>query len=133
MDAILFRATFLALSRNHEQSRDSSGGDQSSSSPATTPEPGPEWRLAPSAQTPETKEPHVPARAPARPAASPRLASPPFPPGRPRLPLPFPHALAHAPCLPHAHVLNPRRPSCCLQLSPGLPVSLRIQAHFAGQ
>lgn len=84
--------------------------------------------VAGDARSPETKRPHVPpARARARLEG---LASPPLPPGRPRLPLPSPHTLAQAPWPPHAHVLNLRRPSCRLQLSPGLPVSFWAGTSF---
>lgn len=90
------------------------------------------WGLARGARTPRTKGPHVPARrrapapAPAQ-RASPRRPSPPEDHSCPSHP---PHTLAHALWLPHAHVLNPRRPSCRLQFLPGLSESLRVQIAF---
>ena len=92
------------------------------SPPAAATGPGRGRGLALGARTLRTKGPHVPA-----PEASSRLPSPPEDRGFPSRP---PHTLAHALWSPHAHVLNPRRPSSRLQLWPGLPVSLRTQTAF---
>lgn len=137
MDAIIFLATFSSTSFSFltsppKEKKKSSGTAWASAVPHADHRLGRNqvggWRGALGHRG--RKGPHVPARARARLTG---LAWPPLPPGRSWLPLPSPHTLAHALWLPHAHVLNRRRPSCRLQLLPGLPASLRTRTSLYGR